>query len=186
MAARAQRQCADSPMRLARRLVRSLELQTTEIVGALCEQLRIPPEGDEMRAAMTQLAVAASACDTSRYERLKMCELIPTELSALGTLLDLTSLRVGSEADVCHLVRHIISSHELGVDEQHALWSTCRFSYLPADHLVSISEIPNVPTRWLALACAQRAAALGSAKSPPTDGMSAREAGRLKPRQCYK
>ena len=68
---------------------------------------------------------------------------------------------------------------------QEALWATCRFTYLPADRLVTLSELPNVPPRWLALACAQRAAALGGAKPPPPGSLSPSEQARLKPRAFY-
>ena len=68
---------------------------------------------------------------------------------------------------------------------QEALWATCRFSFLPADRLVALSERPNVPARWLALACAQRAAA-ASGGTTPAPNASPADAIRLTPRDFYR
>ena len=68
---------------------------------------------------------------------------------------------------------------------QEALWSTCRFSFLPADRLVALAERPNVPARWLALACAQRAAAASGGASVALPAEAA-EAARLKKRAYYR
>ena len=83
------------------------------------------------------------------------------------------------------LVRHHFELTAATPPRQEALWATCRFTYLPADRLVTLSELPNVPPRWLALACAQRAAALGGAKAPPPGSLTPAELARLKPRAFY-
>ena len=138
-------------------LVRAMELHNDEITGALCEQLRLDTTSSvTVRAGMVELAVAASACDPSRYEALVGCGLIPsTEQKRLAEILDKTTLRVGSEAQVHDfLVKHIEAS-KAAPAVQESLWSTCRFSYLDAERLVKLAEVKHVPPRWLALACAQ-------------------------------
>ena len=42
-----------------------------------------------------------------------------------------------------------------------------------------------MPPKWLALACAQRAAATAGTEGPKTSGMKPEEASRLKPRAYY-
>ena len=83
------------------------------------------------------------------------------------------------------LLVHYLNVTELSPTAQEMLWPTCRFSYLPAAKLVSLADQPNVPTRWLALACAQRAAASDPASSKPPAGASTAEAARLTPRDFY-
>ena len=153
-----------------------------------------------LRAAMTELAVAACACDVSRYDALAAAGLLPSDGTALAALLDRSSLRVSAESEVHDLiVSYLASKPNTPPATQETLWSTCRFTYLDAARLVSLAERPNVPPRWLALACAQRAAtegggggsaaaptslsaALGAAAGPTGSGV---EAGRLKPRHYY-
>jgi hypothetical protein len=67
---------------------------------------------------------------------------------------------------------------------QEVLWATCRFTFLPADRLVTLAERPNVPARWLALACAQRAAA-ASGGAPPARATMSEDSARLRPRDFY-
>lgn len=83
------------------------------------------------------------------------------------------------------LIRFYINHTKAPAANQEALWASCRFTYLPADRLVSLSETPHVPPRWLALACAQRAAALGGTKAPTTASATAVETARLTPRDFY-
>ena len=66
--------------------------------------------------------------------------------------------------------------------------TTCRFSFLPPDRLVSLSQRPNVPARWLALACAQQAAKASGGVAPgaAAGAMAPEEARRLKPRSFYR
>lgn len=165
--------------------VRALELSATEVVAVLSEQLRLPSDPALLTDGITELAIAASACDVSRYDALAACGLLPTDDTALAEVLDRSTLRVASEAQVYDLIRHHFAATDASATTQEMLWATCRFTYLPADRLVTLSELPNVPPRWLALACAQRAAALGGAKTPPPSGLSASEQARLKPRSFY-
>ena len=168
-----------------RRLVRALELHCSEIVGALSEQLCL----GSITEGMTQLAVGACACDISRYDILCRSGLMPSDDDGLVAILDLSTLRVPSEANVYDLIRHHIITVNPSADVQQAIWATCRFTPLPADRLITLAELPNVPPRWLALACAQRAATVASGSS--TDGMAAEnslskaELGRLQPREFY-
>ena len=174
-------------------LVRALELHTEEVVAALCEQLRLPPPPTAavkdplpLREGMAALAVAASAVDPSRYEPLVACGLLPaSDPTRLASLLDKSSLRVASEAQVHDLLLKHFSAQNTPPATQAALWATCRFSYLPSDQLVELSEIPNVPPKWLALACAQRAASTAGTDGPSTSGMKPEESQRLKPRAHY-
>ena len=174
-------------------LVRALELHTEEIVGALCEQLRLPPpptatnkDPAPLREGMAELAVAASCVDVTRYEPLVACGLLPaSDPKRLAELLDKTSLRVGSEAQVHDLLLTHFAAQKTADDVQQALWSVCRFAYLPPKELVALSEVANVPPKWLALACAQRAAATAGTSGPKTSGLEAGQAARLKPRQFY-
>lgn len=174
-------------------LVRALELHTEEIVGALCEQLRLPPPPTAavkdplpLREGMAELAVAASAVDPARYEPLVACGLLPAaDTARLAALLDKSSLRVASEAQVHDLLLKHFEVQKTPAAAQTALWATCRFSYLPSEQLVELSEIPHVPPKWLALACAQRAAATAGTEGPKTSGMKPEEASRLKPRAYY-
>jgi hypothetical protein len=174
-------------------LVRALELHTEEIVAALCEQLRLPPPPTAavkdplpLREGMAALAVAASAVDPSRYEPLVACGLLPaSDPTRLASLLDKSSLRVASEAQVHDLLLKHFSAQNTPPATQAALWATCRFSYLPSDQLVELSEIPNVPPKWLALACAQRAASTAGTDGPSTSGTKPEESQRLKPRAYY-
>ena len=165
--------------------VRALELSAADVVAVLSEQLRLPADPAVLNDGITELAVAASACDVSRYDSLGACGLLPTDNTSLAEILDRSNLRVSSEAQVYDLIRHHFAATDASPAVQEALWATCRFTYLPADRLVTLSELPNVPPRWLALACAQRAAALGGAKPPPPGSLSPSEQARLKPRSFY-
>ena len=173
-------------------LVRALELHAEEIVGALCEQLRLPTATTAvLRDGMSELAVAAAAVDTSRYDALVACGLLPAaDARRLAAILDRSSLRVPSEAHVHDLLLTHFKAAKSDATSQESLWATCRFTFLPPDRLVALAERPNVPARWLALACAQRAAASGSGGAqqpvvaPAKTG--AAEAARLKPRDFYR
>jgi len=174
-------------------LVRALELHTDEIVGALCEQLRLPPPPSAtnkdpvpLREGMAELAVAASAVDIARYEPLVQCGLLPAkDPKRLAGFLDKSSLRVSSEAQVHDLLQTHFAIQNAPPAAQQSLWATCRFAYLPPKELVALSEAANVPPKWLALACAQRAAATAGTPGPKTTGLEAGEAERLKPRAFY-
>lgn len=60
-------------------LVRALALHVGDsLVGALCEQLKLnPATADTLREGMVELAVAASAVDTSRYPEIVALGLLP-------------------------------------------------------------------------------------------------------------
>jgi hypothetical protein len=170
-------------------LVRALELNSEELVAALCEQLRLNHTSrSALRDGMVELAVAAAACDSGRYASLVACGLLPAaDPARMAELCDKSSLRVASEAQVHDLLLTHFAASKATPAAQEALWSVVRFSYLPADRLVSLSERPNVPPRWLALACAQRAAATAGAATLPTAtaGVPNELRHRLKPRACY-
>jgi len=53
-----------------------------------------------MKEGIPALAVAACACDLSRYELLSRCGLMPADEAGLATILDQSSLRVRSEDQV--------------------------------------------------------------------------------------
>ena len=175
-------------------LVRALELHTEEIVGALCEQLRLPPpptaaakDPAPLRAAMAELAVAAAAVDTARYAPLVQCGLLPAhDAKRLLDLLDQSSLRVGHESQVHDLLVEHFKAAETSPEDQEALWAACRFAFLSPEVLVGLAQAPNVPPKWLALACAQRAAGAAGTEAPkPPAGVDDGEAQRLKPRSFY-
>ena len=169
-------------------LVRALELHADEVVGALCEQLKLSTATTAaLRDGMAELAVAAAAVDLGRYDALVACGLLPAgDAKRLAAVLDRSSLRVANEAQVHDLLLTHFKASGANATVQEALWATCRFSFLPADRLVALAERPNVPARWLALACAQRAAASGGAPvAPPTTG-GPEVAARLQARECYK
>ena len=88
-------------------LVRALELHAEEIVGALCEPAVAVPTATTavLRDGMSELAVAAAAVDTSRYDALVACGRCrrPTR-RRLAAILDRSSLRVPSEAHVHDLL----------------------------------------------------------------------------------
>jgi len=159
-------------------LVRALELHCSEIVAALREQLRLA----SMTEGITSLAVAASACDLARYEQLTRCGLLPSDDKGLLAVLDQTHLRVASEAQIYDLICHHIATTKASAAAQEALWATCRFTYLPTEQMVKIAELPHVPPRWLALACAQRAAGPGGSGAAAGNE---KEAARLQPRSYY-
>jgi len=168
-------------------LVRALELHAEEVVAALCEQLKLSTESNAtLRAGMAELAVASAAIDTSRYEALVACGLLPAgDAARLAAILDRSSLRVASEAEVHDLLLAHFKAAKTPAAAQEALWATCRFSFLPPDRLVALSERPHVPARWLALACAQRASA-ASGGAPLASAREGPEAARLKPRDFYR
>ena len=172
-------------------LVRALELHADEIIGALCEQLRLQTQSTAaLRTGMAELAVAAAAVDSGRYEALVACGLLPAaDAAKLGAILDKPTLRVSNEAQVHDLLIAHFKHAKTPPAAQEALWATCRFTFLPADRLVQLSERPNVPARWLALACAQRAAAASGSGSVPlaTQGeAAAAQTARLKARDFYR
>ena len=123
-------------------------------------------------------------CSASRYESLVGTGLVPSDNNKLITeILDKTGLRVANESQVHDFLLKHFAASKPSAEVQASLWATCRFSYLQADRLVKLSEVPNVPPRWLALACAQKAA---PGAAPPTTGMKPEELARLKPRDTYK
>ena len=141
-----------------------------------------------LRAGMAELAVASAAVDSGRYEALVACGLLPAgDASKMAAILDKSTLRVRSEAQVHDLLLTFFKHAKPPPDAQAALWATCRFAFLPADRLVALAERPNVPARWLALACAQRTAAASGGAPPPLPAATPpAEAARLKPRDFYR
>ena len=165
-------------------LVRALELHAQEIVGALCEQLKLSTESSAaLREGMCELAVAAGAVDVGRYEALVACGLLPaSDTKRLSAILDRSSLRVANEVQVHDFLLAHLKAAPQSAAVQEGLWATCRFSFLGAAQLVALAERPNVPARWLALACAQRSA---DGSKVGLSAASGADAARLKPRDFY-